>query len=129
MARILVDDTLWPIVRVKLPPEQTDDEMRLYLDELRALRERRQPYALIIDANDSRGFTASQRKLQAEYIESGVELTRRYLKAFAFVAESAIQRGMMTAIFWLRRPEWPHAFFATVEEAKEWARDKLAESR
>lgn len=122
VARIIVDDALWPIVRVKLPPAQSDDEVRQYLEELRALRERRQPYALIIDANESRGFSAAQRKMQADYIESGLELSRRYLKAFAFVSASSIQRGMMTAIFWLRKPEWPHRFFATFDEAKEWAR-------
>ena len=108
---------------------QSDDEVRHYLEELRALRERRQPYALIIDANDSRGFSANQRKLQAEYIESGLALSRLYLKAFAFVSASAVQRGMMTAIFWLRKPEWPHGFFATFEEAKEWAHSLVHSAR
>ena len=125
MARIDVDSTLWPLVIVKLPQVVTDDEVREYLAQLRAFRERREPYALIIDANDSRGFTANQRKLQAEYIQEGIALSRKYLRAFAFVAASTFQRGMLTAIFWLQRPEWPHQVFKTLDQAKAWTRYRI----
>ena len=122
MTRILVDSSRWPIVRVRLPPVATDDEVQRYLDELGELRARREPYALVMIADESRGFNAKQRQMQADYIASGMDLSRKYLKAFAFVAESAMQRGMLTAVFWLRPPEWPHRVFRTVEEASVWAR-------
>ncbi len=125
MGRIIVDVALWPLVCVTLPPAATDDEVREYLDALRVLRERREPYALIIDANASRGFTPKQRRLQADYIDSGIELSRRYLKAFAFVAASPVQRGMLTAVFWLIRPAWPHEVFRSMDEAKAWARSRV----
>ncbi|NLE89202.1 MAG: hypothetical protein GX607_22690 [Myxococcales bacterium] len=129
MSRILVDSSRWPLVRVRLPPSATDEEVQQYLDELGELRARREPYGLIIIADESRGFTAKQRQMQADYIASGADLSRKYLKAFAFVAESAMQRGMLTAIFWLRAPEWPHRVFRTVEEASVWVRTLVEEGR
>lgn len=121
MAAIVVNSERWPLVNVRLPEQASDAEVQAYLDELRLLRERREPYALIVDANRSRGFSARQRQMQADYIASGIDLSRRYLRAFAFVAESAMQRGMLTAIFWLRRPEWPHRVCRTIEEAEAWS--------
>lgn len=122
MTRIVVDRSRWPIVRVRLPPVATDEEVQHYLDELAELRARREPYALVVIADESRGFSAKQRQMQADYIASGMDLSRRYLRGFAFVAASAMQRGMLTAIFWLRPPEWPHRVFRSVEEASVWAR-------
>jgi hypothetical protein len=126
MAQIIVDTSGWPVVVVHLPAAVSDEEVQLYLEALRVLRERREPYALIVDANRSRGFSARQRQMQADYIQSGIEMSRRYLKAFAFVAESPMQRGMLTAIFWIRRPEWPHGVFRTLMDADAWARSLLS---
>lgn len=121
MAAITVDSSRWPLLCVRLPPSATDEEVQAYLDQLRTFRERRQPYALIIEASASRGFSARQRKMQADYIQSGMQLSRVYLRAFAFVAESAFQRGMLTAILWLNPPDWPHRIFSTTGEATAWA--------
>lgn len=129
MARIVVDASTWPIARVTLPSSATDDEVRRYLDELRKLRERREPYALIVDANASKGFSATQRQMQADYVASGLPLSRRFLRAFAFVASSTMQRGMLTAIFWLNKPDWPHQTFRTVEEATAWVTERMADSK
>jgi hypothetical protein len=125
MACITVDDSRWPIARVKLPAVASDDEVRQYLDQLRVLRDRRERYALIIDANDSRGFSPKQRQMQASYIASGLPLSAQYLRAFAFVASSAMQRGMLTAIFWLNPPRWPYRIFAHIEQAEVWARQQI----
>src|SRR5690606_33816616 len=128
MARIVVDRTSWPIVRVQLPPAATDDEVRAYLDDLAVPRARKRPYALIIVAERATGFTPKQRRMQADYIDPGNDPARRYLKAFAFVARSTLQRGMLTAVFWLRPPEWPHQVFGTWDEAQAWVKSILERS-
>jgi hypothetical protein len=107
----------------------TDEEVAGYLDQLRVFRERREPYALIIEASASRGFSARQRKMQADYIQAGMQLSRVYLRAFAFVAQSAFQRGMLTAILWLNPPQWPHRIFSTTSEATAWATSLLEQKR
>lgn len=128
MTRIDVDSSKWPVVRVFLPLAATDDEVREYLDTLARLRSRMEPYALIVVAGKSLGFSSKQRQMQADYIASGLHLSRTYLKAFAFVAGSAMQRGMLTAIFWLRPPEWPHKVFSTLHDAEAWVRSLLGEA-
>jgi hypothetical protein len=126
MTRINVNADQFPLVVVTLPESASDDDVAAYLEELRALRARRVDYALIVNATASRGFSAKQRQMQADYVEEGIEISRRHLKAFAFVAESAFQRGMLTAIFWLRKPEWPHAVFSSLLDARVWCRERLA---
>ncbi|HVZ35104.1 MAG TPA: hypothetical protein VG963_21910 [Polyangiaceae bacterium] len=125
MAAITVDSSRWPILCARLPASSTDREVQDYLDQLRAFRERREPYALIIEASASRGFSARQRKMQADYIQSGMQLSRVYLRAFAFVADSPFQRGMLTAILWLNPPEWPHRIFRSTGEAIVWTSQML----
>ncbi len=128
MASIRVDAGAWPILVVTLPSAVTDDELRSYLEQLGAHRGRGQDYAIIVDANLSRGFSAKQRQMQADYIAAGLELTKRHLKAFAFVARSPMQRGMLTAVFWLGPPAWPHRVFSTLDEAKHWCSTMLAQA-
>ena len=125
MAQIEVDTTQFPIVRVTLPASVSDDDVRAYLDQLRILRERRRPYALIIDATGSGGFSPKQRQMQGEYIRSGIELSRRYLRAFAFVSASPWKRAMLSGVFWLSGIEWPHKVCGSLAEAEEWARSHL----
>lgn len=129
LAAITVDSSRWPLLCVRLPESVTDDEVQDYLDQLRTFRERREAYALIIEASASRGFSARQRKMQADYIQSGMHLSRVHLRAFAFVADSSFQRGMLTAILWLNPPEWPHRIFRTTGEAIAWASTLLDEQR
>src|SRR5690606_27983017 len=107
------------------PEAVSDDDLVKSLQELRKHRERREPYALLIDSTRCAGFSPRQRQIQAEYIASGIDLSRRYLKAFAFVAKSQLPRGMLTAVFWVRPPESPHRVFVSVEEAERWVKEML----
>jgi hypothetical protein len=129
MAKIVVDGSAWPLVRVTLPPKASNEEVQAYLDELRTYRERREFWAVVVDSTASWGFNAKQRRMQADYIASGIELSRYYLKALAFVAGSQLQRGMLTAIFWLKPPQSPHRVFSSVWEAEAWARKMLEPTR
>lgn len=125
MTGIQVDGSRWPLVVVRYPEKVSDDDLAKSLEEMRKYRERREAYALLIDSSRCSGFSARQRQMQAEYIASGIRLTRVYLKAFAFVAKSQLQRGMLTAIFWIRPPESPYRVFMSVEEAERWVMEQV----
>ena len=125
MSGVRVSTDGWPLVLVTLPAAQSDDEVLAYFDELRACRARREPYAIVVDAAASRGFSAKQRRMQAQYVSEGLELSGMYLKGLAFIAPSELIRGMLTAIFWLQRPASPHRVFTTKEEAVAWARERV----
>jgi len=125
MSRVHVSTDDWPLVFVTLPAVQSDEEVLDYFDELRACRVRYEPYAIVVDATASRGFSAKQRRMQADYVSEGLESSRRYLKGLAFVAPSQLIRGMLTAIFWFQRPESPHRVFTNREDAVAWARGQV----
>jgi hypothetical protein len=120
-----VDDSAWPLLRVMLPPTQSDADVLEYLELLRSYRSRRQPYAILLDTSRSLGFSATQRKLQGEYIREGRAVTKITLRAIAFVADSALRRGALTAIFWIATPPAPHQIFARAADAEVWLRTRL----
>ena len=124
-ARSWVDDTSWPILKVTLPPYPTDDEIAQYLKILESYRNRRQPYALLIDLTHGRAFSPRQRKMQADYIREGLPISQIYLKGIGYVAESAMKRGAITAIYWLVKPASPSRIFPTRTEALDWLRLQL----
>lgn len=125
MALIEVDATGWPIVLVVFPAQVTDQDLETYFDKLRRFRERLEPYAIVIDVTLSQGLTPTQREMQANYIKQGLRWSRRYLKALAFVADSAWRRGFLTAVFWLQKPDSPTDVFETRAKAFEWVQEKL----
>lgn len=125
MAEVEIDETQWPIVIVRMPRVVSTPEFVAYLAKLSEIRSRRIDYALVLDARASLGLSALHRRMQAEYIDAGIHITRTYLKGFAFVARHAFQRGALTAIFWLRHPAWPHRVFDSASEAKRWCADLL----
>lgn len=125
MAEVEIDETQWPIVVVRMPRVVSTPEFVAYLAKLSEIRARRVDYALVLDARASLGLSALHRRMQAEYIDAGIHITRTHLKGFAFVARHAFQRGALTAIFWLRQPAWPHRVFDSAAEARRWCADLL----
>ncbi len=123
--RFWLDDSLWPLLVVTLPPTPSDEALAAYLKQLGAYRQRRQPYALLIDATYAMNFSPRQRKMQSEHIRQGLPITRIYLKGIAYVAQSAFKRGIITALHWLVTPPAPHAVFASRVEAEAWLWERL----
>ena len=89
-----------------------------------ALRERvfarKEPYTLLVDANQAGVPGADVRKLFADFSARNREHTRRYCRGEAYVMSSALVRGALTAVMWLSPFEYPHKVFATVAEARTW---------
>jgi len=126
VALTTVDLTHWPILVVNAPPGFTDAELQAYYDSIgKAMLARPEPYANIIDARNAPTPTASQRKIMAAFRETHAQHIRQYCRGSAFVFESAVMRGIITAIHWLRQPEMPHKSFGTMFEAMTWARAQL----
>ena len=73
---------------------------------------------LLADGTLSNGMSASQRRTTAEFTEQHVALLRRVCAPQAVVIVSAIQRGIMTAILWVKPPPVELRAFKTREEAE-----------
>lgn len=79
------------------------------------------PQAWIIDLSAIEGSTARQRVWFAEYEKRVAEMTSRYVTRAAYIAPSPIVRGILTAIFWIQSPVYPHRVFSDRASGERWA--------
>jgi hypothetical protein len=79
----------------------------------------RGPHVLILDMTQgTAGATAAQRARVAAWIEENDALLRgRRQLAHILIFDSAVMRGIVTAVFWLRPPANPHYAARNIDEA------------
>jgi hypothetical protein len=108
------------------PPELTDDAVKSILLGLEACLARGSPYALIFDLSRSGIPNAVQRAALAAHIRKNKPRSELWVRAIAVVAPSPLVRGVLTAIFWIEPLGVTHDVFATLIEARSWARFQFA---
>lgn len=126
---IHVDDLRFPLVTVSFYGAVSDkdfDNYLLTLDRLtlRALRDRKR-VAFVMDTRRAATTPPSQRRKMGEWMKLNDEATRATCAGFAFVMDSAIQRGMLTAVLWIHPLPAPHFICALPGEAAAWCREQL----
>jgi len=117
----------WPIV-VMTPPARpmTDQEFKDYLVWMeKHVTTRGETYTVINDVRHAPAPSAAQRKLVADHMERLRPITTRFCAGTAMVFESTLMRGIMTAIFWMSKPDYPTKVCATVDEAMGWCEVQL----
>lgn len=126
---ILFDASLSPVFVTTSVGQASEDEWRYHLQDLsRQVLQRSQPYAFVIDATDAGGPpSATQRRLQADWMRANAATIKTFCKGGAFVFASPVVRGIVTAIHWIAPPLYPFATFAKKTEAIAWCRAKLAD--
>jgi len=127
-SKVSVDDTRWPILVVTQLVEQLTDAERVEsLEVSSAVLKHRggDRYAMVLDNRKAGPLPATQRKLIAEHMERYAARARSRCVCTAFVSDSTLMRGVLTAIMWLRKPEVETQIFGELEEAIRWARAKL----
>ncbi|MCU0671301.1 MAG: STAS/SEC14 domain-containing protein [Myxococcota bacterium] len=122
MGRFTVDSSEWPFVRVTYVDSVDDAAFERYVQEQAALLERKEPYVVLFDARRSGMPTAKQRQRMARYMRDHETQLRRYCRRGAFVIESPLIRGALTAILWIQPLPFPHEVFASVEDAERFLR-------
>jgi len=127
-SKVTVDDSRWPVLLVTQQVEQLTDAERLEsLEASNAVLNSHgaDRYAMVLDNRKAGPLPPTQRKLMAEYMERHAMRSRSRCVCTAFVSDSLMMRGVLTAIMWLRKPEVETQVFAGLEEATAWARAKL----
>lgn len=71
----------------------------------------------IVDLTMAPALTPQQRRAQADWNKLNTVLLREVQLFLAFVAPSALIRGILTAVWWFNPPPSPHAICATLTEA------------
>jgi hypothetical protein len=127
MAIIDLDLSSWPIV-VTRPRGGVlqDHELTDYIERFRTeIKRRTGRYVSILDLRDSPTLTPVQRRTISNGMDEDRASTRQCVGA-AMVFESAIMRGLLTAILWLRQPKYEVKVFGDVQAAKAWACERLS---
>lgn len=129
MENITFDESRLPLVVVTFRGDATTEEFEEYLRRLSANLARKQPTAIVIDSREFAVMPAAQRKRQAEWIDETRVVRTRYTLGTAFVINSPLIRGALTAIFWLTKYDTPYVVVPTLEEAEAWALKLLADEK
>jgi hypothetical protein len=119
---IRIDSRQWPLVTWDHAEHPVTDVLNAQaLDHVKELMEGVAPgekIFLLVDLSRSKeGTPASQRKYAAEFAGRLEALQKRTVLGSAIVLTSAVMRGVITAVFWLRPPTVPTKIVATREEA------------
>jgi hypothetical protein len=123
-SRIITDLSQWPVLLITAPPRISDEEMQRYIQESRANRmQRREPHVLVLDVRHTERLPPTQRKLLTDSMSQDGDADR--CVAMAMVFDSPLLRGVLTAIFWVRKPKYPTRVFTSLPDALAWARATL----
>jgi len=124
-----VDEQDYPLVMVQVVGSSTDEEVQTYIERMEALIDR--AYATgrravhVMDARKSVTNPANQRRMLGDWMKSRDQQNRETCGGFAFVFESALVRGLLTAVLWMHPLPAPHRVFGSIGEALLWAKEQI----
>lgn len=123
MARIDIDDSRWPLVVFTVPEVLTADDIDFHFEALERRLFARGRYASVMDARltDPSAFTADLRRHAGAMYDRYKDRFSVKLISEAYVLESSLQRGVLTAIRWLAPAPWPTKNFQSLDEALPWS--------
>jgi hypothetical protein len=99
----------------------SDDECLAYLAGMRA--ELHGPKRVwLFDARLLTSATIRQRCMQGEWMDTNRALLNAHCARAAFVIDSAIVRGIFTAVLWISPMSVPYEIFATFDKAMSYCR-------
>jgi hypothetical protein len=112
-----VDDEAFPFVVSVLPPAPDERFFQAYFRTQNELLNRKQRWVHLVDTRRVvRLPDARSRTIITDETEKMKPLSRVYNIGTATIFESALTRGIMTAIHWVSPPPHPFATVASVEE-------------
>lgn len=119
-----MDDQLWPVlVNRTLGRELTDTQLQAALTAMDlVLAAREGQFSIVHDYTGFERFSAKQRQMVAEHGKANQLRTTQRCLGIAFVFDSALLRGVLTAVHWIHRSKTRTKVFANAEHAKAWAR-------
>jgi hypothetical protein len=123
------DDSRWPLVSCTFSGNLRDEDFDGYLEFLARCHVRRQLWGLLLDASAVRGVNATQRRRMADFLAEHEGLSRKYCAGTAFVIDSPLVRGTLTAIFWFQKQPTPYVVVARRAQAHAWLDQQLDKAR
>lgn len=129
-----VDPTHAPVYHLTYPAYDPNDPRQLakYSAEHAGLyatmatwtAARTRAFGFTVDMSQVRS-SAMTRQHAVLYLEKIRQRGSPHMACRAFVTPNESVRGVLTAVFWQSPPDFPHAFFETIEQARSWAREHV----
>lgn len=120
MAGIVVSLDLFPLVRITNQHAALDSDYTTMLAAISRLIDARDRFVVLTDGPGGALPGPSQRKVIADWFPTVRGRMEKVSVGCAMVMTSALQRGSITALNWLARPDVPLAAFEDEGEALRW---------
>jgi hypothetical protein len=127
-AIITFDDSLWPLLILRVQGASTDQQLKDYQARARSYLERGEKYVTISDLRQTGMMTPTQRRMQAEFLEENAAAMRERLLGNATIISSAPLRLAVSLIMPFKQPPMPYAVVADMDAAVRYALRRLEES-
>jgi hypothetical protein len=123
---IEIDESDWPLLVIRWPrgvivDADVDAFLRVSTEHLA----RRERFASFHDGVRATALDSRQRRRMADHVTTHRKELAEWHVAAAIFADSAVVRGIVTAINWLSPPPFPQRQFAVRADAEAWLRQML----
>jgi hypothetical protein len=127
-AIITFDDSLWPLLMLRVTGAMTDKQFEEFLARSTAYVERGEKYVSILDLGQVGLPSAAQRQMQAEWIRRHDAALREQVLGNANIINSAPIRLALSLIFHLKPLPMPYAAVGDMGSALRFVTAKLEEA-
>ena len=115
-----------PIYEWTFPDKSSDEELARFVQAREDWATRAHyPVAWVVELSNLTRATATQRRAFAEHLKRFEAHDVLWNAGSALIVPSGWVRGLVTAVFWISPPKFPHQAFATRTDALEWAQLQL----
>ena len=115
-----------PIYEFTFPAEANEEELAAFVRAREEWATRAHyPVAWVVELSNLRKANAKQRRVFAEHLKRFENHDVQWNGGSALIVPSSWLRGLVTAVFWISPPKFPHQAFAKRSDALEWAQLQL----
>lgn len=125
---IEIEERYWPLLVVRFVGTPTDQQFQAYLERMTQLVGNGRKRVLLLDGRRAGRAPPSQRRMQAEWMQANKEQIRAVNLLMLIVINSAIVRGVLTAILWFQDIPGNYKVVSSLDEALELARNEVDKS-
>jgi hypothetical protein len=126
-----VTESTWPLLLIQFPRIVDGEAMQGLMTAFDRARERRSPFASVIDATEVRRLPGAQERHSfTQWFRSDRYRAeeRQFDLGAAVVLPSGAMRAFVAALYVIRRPAAPQRWVATLPEAVQWSCRRIVEA-
>ncbi len=126
---ILVDDSLWPLVRVTFPRVITNHQQTELFERVQLALKRGERHVALVDFRELHALTSEQREHQWSFLqEQAVPMRQWSMGIVALINSPTLALVTRTIIHRIKPSVVPHSIVASWPAAVSWAADRLRDN-